>query len=153
MILVILGTQDKEFKRLVRLCNEIKDEDILIQMGNTKEISIHRSFDFCSAIEFNKLIDQAELIISHGGVGALMSSLFKNKKVIAIPRLMEYKEHQNDHQIEIVKFLEKKDYLIAFNKGDNLKELIKLARSKKFSSISSNNQNFVNKIKEYIDKM
>ena len=62
----------------------------------------------------DKYIDEADLVITHGGVGTIFSALKKNKKVIAIPRLEKYGEHINDHQIEICEELEKEGYILYY---------------------------------------
>lgn len=50
------------------------------------------------------LIDEADLIITHGGVGSVISSVKMWKKEIASPRLAKYGEHTNDHQLQIIIF-------------------------------------------------
>ena len=52
--------------------------------------------------DFDKLMNECDLLITHGGVGSIISGLKKNKKVIAVARLAKYKEHMNDHQKQIV---------------------------------------------------
>ena len=92
MIFVILGTQDKDFSRLLkeidRLIKEKKiTEKVIVQAGTTKYQSKNmKIFDLLPMTEFNRFIGKADLIITHGGVGSIMNSLKKGKKVIAVPR-------------------------------------------------------------------
>ena len=44
--------------------------------------------------------------------GSIITSLEKDKKVIAVARNHEYGEHVNNHQREIVDLFDKKGYLI-----------------------------------------
>ena len=104
MILVMLGTQNNSFHRLLeeidKLINQgvIKDK-VIVQSGHTKYSSKNMEIiDFMSQEELEKLQSEADLIITHGGVGSIISSLKMGKKVIAVPRLHEYHEHVNDHQ-------------------------------------------------------
>lgn len=53
-----------------------------------------------------KIYIQADLIISHAGIGSISSCSFLNKKTLVVARLAEYKEHNNDHQLEILTQLE-----------------------------------------------
>ena len=104
MVLVTVGTQKQQFNRffeLIKKSKELKKEEIIAQIGYTKFESkrIH-TFDFIPLDEMDKYIDEADLVITHGGVGTIFSALKKNKKVIAIPRLEKYGEHINDHQIQ-----------------------------------------------------
>lgn len=130
MILVTVGTQKQQFNRffeLIKKSKELKKEEIVAQIGYTKfESKRIRTFDFIPLDEMDKYIDEADIVITHGGVGTIFSALKKNKKVIAIPRLEKYGEHINDHQIEICEELEKEGYILYYKDGiDSLDKLIK----------------------------
>ena len=58
-------------------------------------------------------MSKASFIITHGGVGSIISSLKLNKKVIAVPRLSKYNEHVNDHQLQIIEDFDKQGYIIG----------------------------------------
>ena len=51
--------------------------------------------------KFSELISKCDILITHGGVGSIITGLQNNKKVIVAPRLAKYNEHMNDHQIQI----------------------------------------------------
>lgn len=152
MIFVSLGTQDKPFVRLLDYLehSNIKDK-IIVQAGFTdyesKKFEIHKYLD---KDDFDKYIDEADLVICHGGVGTIVSCLNKNKKVLAVPRLSKYKEHQNDHQLQIVNAYYQKGYLVMMNDGDDFDEKVKEALNFKPNKFISNNDLFVKKLKEYI---
>ena len=109
MILVTLGTQDKSFSRLLeQIDKEIKKgnikEKVIVQAGCTKYESDNMEiFDLIPRDEFDDLVSKASLIITHGGAGSILTAIKNNKKVIAAARLKKYKEHTNDHQIQIVR--------------------------------------------------
>lgn len=152
MIFVSLGTQDKPFVRLLDYLehSNIKDK-IIVQAGFTdyesKKFEIHKYLD---KDDFDKYIDEADLVICHGGVGTIVSCLNKNKKVLAVPRLSKYKEHQNDHQLQIVNAYYQKGYLVMMNDGDDFDDKVREALNFKPKKIVSNNDLFVKKLKEYI---
>ena len=87
MILVTLGTQDKTFVRLLdeidKLINKgIIQDKVIVQAGFTKYSSDNMEiFDLIPQDEFNNLMSKADLVITHGGVGNIISALEKNKKV------------------------------------------------------------------------
>lgn len=119
MVLVTLGTQDKQFKRLLieieRLIEigKIKDE-VIAQIGNTEFQSNRiKIIEFTSPNEMNNLLQNADYIITHGGVGTLIQGMKFNKKMIAVPRLKKYKEHVNDHQLQIIENFEENGYIIG----------------------------------------
>ena len=158
MILVVLGTQDKPFTRLLddvelQIKNgNIKDK-VVVQAGLTdyksEVMEIHR---LIPAPEFEKLIENADLIITHGGVGTILSAIKKGKKIIACPRLSKYHEHHNDHQKQIISEFVNLGYILEYNDGDNLKKVID--KSKKFipKKYVSNTKNMINLIEKYIDE-
>ena len=117
MILVLLGTQNNSFHRLLEeierlIQNQVIREKVIVQAGYTKYTSENmKILDFVSKEELEELQRKADLIITHGGVGSILLSITKDKKVIAIPRLHEYGEHVNDHQKEIVELFHKKGYI------------------------------------------
>ncbi len=158
MILVTLGTQDKDFSRLLKVLDKEKEnghikDKIIVQSGNTKYESDNMEiFDFVSNKKLNELIEESRLIITHGGVGSILSALKKNKKVIAASRLAKYKEHHNDHQKQIVKEFAKRGYILElkdFNKIDKVLEKSKTFKPKKYTS---NTKNMVNMIDNYIEE-
>ena len=59
-------------------------------------------FDLIPMDEFDEMIKKCDLLITHGGVGSIITGLKNNKKVIAAARLSKYNEHVNDHQLQII---------------------------------------------------
>ena len=157
MILVTLGTQDKSLSRLLKDIDRqidlgnIKDK-VVVQAGYTKYQSDNMQlFDLISRDEFNKLINECDLLITHGGVGSILTGLKNNKKVIACPRLSKYKEHLNDHQIEIIDKFSQEGYLIAYNDGADLGKILKKIKKFKPNKYISNTNNFIRVIENFID--
>lgn len=157
MILVVLGTQDKQFDRLLRVVDEeiekgnIKDE-VIVQAGYTKyESNNMKIFDLLPAPEFEKLMNEADLVITHGGVGSILSAVKKNKKIIAAARLAKYKEHHNDHQKQIVGEFKKLGYLLEYSEEDDLGKIIKEAKKFKPKKFESNTNNMIKLIENYIE--
>lgn len=155
MIFVIIGTQDKPFRRLIEAVDNLKtDEEIIVQAGTNEYVSDHmKIFDFCSMEDFNKYISEASVVITHGGVGSIMSALNKDKTVVACARLSSLGEHQNDHQQQIIGNFVEEGYLAEFKQGDDLKEVIEQAKNTNFNKVKSNNELFIKQLKDYIDSI
>lgn len=120
MIFVCCGTQVYQFDRLlIELDNLIKNgviekDELFVQTGTLNYIPKYYSYKpFLSHEEFDEYILKADLIISHGGTGALIGASKLGKNIIAVPRLKQFGEHVDDHQIQIVKILEKHGYIRA----------------------------------------
>ncbi len=158
MIFVTLGTQDKSFTRLLDLVQKQIDKGnikgkVIVQTGYTKFKSNDMEiFDYIDNEKFNKLINECDLLITHGGVGSILSGLRARKKVIAVPRLAKYKEHTNDHQLQIVENFSQNGYILKLDDGDSLEDALKQSKNFKPKKWKFNNANFLTKLKDYIDK-
>ncbi len=159
MILVTLGTQDKPFIRLLKAIDEeinkgnIK-ERVVVQAGysmNKYQTNNMEMFDLIDRDEFDKLVKECSFLITHGGVGSILTGLKANKKVIACPRLCKYKEHLNDHQVQIINEFSKAGYILAYRENDNLGDILKQIKKFKPQKYVSNTNNLVNLIKDFID--
>ena len=162
MILVLLGTQNNSFHRLLEKIDDLIEkgviqEKILVQSGYTNYKSKNmRIFDFIPQEELERYQEQADLIITHGGVGSIISSIKKGKKVIAVPRLHEFHEHVNDHQKQIVESFNRKGYIIGINSVDELEEaLLKVKDFKpvKYEQKNKKDTKIIKIIEEFIEKI
>lgn len=158
MILVTLGTQDKPFDRPLKAIDKlikkglIKDK-VIVQAGFTKYES--KSMEIHGLIpmkDLDNLIDKADIIITHGGVGSILTAIRKNKKVIAIPRLSKYKEHTNDHQKQIVEEFVSKGYIMTCGNINKLDETINELKNFKPSKYKSSNDKMLKLIEDFISE-
>ncbi|MBR6137824.1 MAG: GtrA family protein [Bacilli bacterium] len=156
MILVILGTQDKQFPRLLEAVDKcindgiIKDR-VVVQAGQTKYESKNMEiFDLVPAPEFAKLMDEADLVITHGGAGSILTAIKKGKKIIAAARLAKYKEHHNDHQKQIIGEFASRGYILELEDFDELGDMIKKIKKFKPKKFESNTKNMIKLIDDYI---
>ena len=156
MILVTLGTQDKSFARLLDKIQEqidlgnIKDK-VVVQAGYTKYDSKDMEiFDLISRDEFDKMISKCDLLITHGGVGSILTGLKNNKTVIVCPRLAKYKEHMNDHQVQIVNNFSRAGYILKYDEDDDLADILNKAKKFKPKKYKSNTDNMIKIIDDFI---
>ncbi len=159
MILILLGTQDKPFERLLKaVSREIKKgnikDKVIAQTGCTifNDDRI-KTFDFKSKEEIGELIDKARFVITHAGVGTITECIKKNKKVIVVPRLKKYGEHTNDHQLQITKEFALKNYVLPLYDTRNLANVLEKIKTYKPERYESNTENFKLRIKNYIDNV
>lgn len=158
MIFVTLGTQDKDFSRLLKAIDEeIKrgniKEKVVVQAGYTKYSSDNMEiFDLIPTDEFNELIEKSSVVITHGGVGNILSAIKKNKPVIAAARLKKFKEHTNDHQKQIIKEFSDAGYILELRDFNKLGKLVEKAKTFKSKKFKSNTDNMVNLIDKYIEE-
>lgn len=159
MILVLLGTQDKPFTRLLTAIEkEIKNkhinEKVIVQAGFTKYKSKYMQiFDLLPNEEYVNIIKEADLIITHAGIGSILTGLKNNKKVIAAARLKEYNEHTNNHQLQILEEFYHKGYILKLEDFSKITDVINKSKIFVPKEYESNNKNFVKLIEDYIDNL
>ncbi|MFV0255154.1 MAG: PssE/Cps14G family polysaccharide biosynthesis glycosyltransferase [Erysipelotrichaceae bacterium] len=157
MIFVTLGTQDKSFERLLREIDKLIEKkviksEVVVQAGQTKYFSKNmKIFDFVDMSQFNKYIQNCEFLITHAGVGSIISGLKAQKSVIAVARLSEYGEHENNHQIEITNKFVELGYIVGCLSVDELEEGILNLSEFKAKNYLSNNQKFCDLIENLIN--
>ncbi|MBB6450392.1 UDP-N-acetylglucosamine transferase subunit ALG13 [Geomicrobium halophilum] len=156
MILVVVGTQELPFTRLLQ---EVEDlvktgsiqEKVLVQNGHTpvEHFSYLDCTPFFSYEKMDELYDQARVIISHGGTGSLITGIKKGKPVIASARLSKYGEHNDDHQEEIIaQFVETKHILSS---GDLAKDLDSVNEGFLPAPFESGRKKILNKLRSFIE--
>lgn len=159
MILVLLGTQNNSFHRLLEEIDKLKNngiitDNVIVQAGHTKYESNNMDIiDLMSKDKLDEYISTADIIITHGGVGSIISTIKKGKKTIAVPRLHKYGEHVNDHQIQIVQMFNEKGYIIGLKDVAELENAIKRIDTFKPSKYQQNNEKMLKTISNFIDKL
>lgn len=109
MILVTVGNHYLGFDRLVKKMDEIAAttrEKVIVQNGSTRYEPVHcEYFDFVEYRKMQQLNREARMIVSHSGVGSILTALELNKPMILVPRLKRFNEVYDDHQLEIAEAL------------------------------------------------
>jgi len=130
MIFVSVGTHEKPFNRLIgeinRLIKEkVIEEDIFIQAGyHSNSTPLCKFENFIPIEEMDARMDEARVIIIHGGLGSIFQSLMHKKIPIVVPRQKKYLEHVDDHQVINTEILVEKKKIIRVMDIDRLGEKI-----------------------------
>lgn len=109
MIFVTVGTHEQPFNRLVECIDKLKkdgniQEEVIIQTGySTYEPQYCRWQRLFPYQEMLELVEEARIIITHGGPSSFIMPLQIGKTPIVVPRRHEYNEHVNDHQVAFTK--------------------------------------------------
>ena len=112
-----IGSRDYQFNRLLKALDELVEEgrikdEIVAQTGLSEYEPRHYTwYRYLDRDVFKDYQQKADLIISHGGTGALVGALKMGKQVIAVPRLAQYGEHIDDHQTQVCGALADEGYL------------------------------------------
>ncbi|MEM5814742.1 MAG: PssE/Cps14G family polysaccharide biosynthesis glycosyltransferase [Candidatus Aenigmatarchaeota archaeon] len=119
MIFVTVGTHERPFLRLFREIERLIaegriKEEVICQTGFTKyEVKGAKCRDYYPEYEMQKYLETCRIMITHGGLGSIIKGVDFGKPVIAVPRMAKFGEHTDDHQLQIVKEMEKEGRVIA----------------------------------------
>jgi UDP-N-acetylglucosamine transferase subunit ALG13 len=131
MIFVTVGSQ-MPFDRLVMTVDSWAREcgrtDVFAQIGTTTQVP--RSFPSKPTVdtdEYSRLVEEADVIISHAGMGTILTALERGKPLLVMPRLGKFDETRNDHQVATAKeFASKGMVHVAWDEKDLLVQLAKV---------------------------
>lgn len=160
MIFVTVGTHEQPFNRLVQKVDELKrdniiKEDVIIQTG----FSIYepRFCQWSKLIPYQqmvKYVEDARIVITHGGPASFIMPLQIGKTPIVVPRQHQFNEHVNNHQMEFARNVAKRmGTIISVEDIETLGEIISnydqiVARMS--HGMRSNNAKFNKELKEIV---
>lgn len=157
MILVLLGTHELPFNRLLEeietnIRNGTITDNVIAQVGHTDFSSDLMTIrDFISFDEMEKLYQEADLIITHGGTGSIITGIKNAKKVIASARLKKYGEHNDDHQLEIIDVFVENGHILSWDENDTLNNILKKIESFNPKPYESKRQQLIDYLVDYIE--
>ena len=157
MIFVAVGTQKFPFDRLLShidtlLASGELTEPVFAQIGNSTYQPSHCEFvQFLDKESFDEKVAACDLLLTHSGVGTIISGLKHKKPVIVVPRLAQYGEHVDDHQLEIASAFAEKNLVLLCGEKEDLISLINQAKQHSFSPYHSQRDNVIATITDYLD--
>ena len=129
-----VGTHNQQFDRLLievdTLVERGKIKNVVAQIGHSNYIP--KNYKWFKFLDFEKMIKfqkKSDLIITHAGVGSIMTALELNKPTIVVPRLPKYSEHVDSHQLLTTKELERQGRIIAVYEIKNLGKAIEKTKN------------------------
>lgn len=131
MIFVTVGTHEQQFNRLIEYvdnlkCDGIITEEVIMQTGfSTYEPKYCRWSKLIPYKEMIKNVEEARIVITHGGPASFIMPLQIGKIPIVVPRQYEFDEHVNNHQLEFARAVqERMNTILCIESIDELKEVI-----------------------------
>lgn len=156
MIFVTLGSQKFQFNRLLKEIdrlieeNEI-NEEVFAQTGYSDYQPKNYNYkEFLDREEFNEIMSRCDKVITHGGTGAIVGAVKKEKKVVAVPRLAKYGEHVDNHQIEIINEFKKLGLIECVDSDKTLEDIFKKIDKIEYKKYYSNTHILIDNIEEFI---
>lgn len=121
---VSVGNAKQPFQRLLDAVAQMTDalpKPVLVQHGYTPFTSTRcEAVAFLGMEEFEASVREAELVILHAGAGSIIHALQAGKIPVIVPRLAEYGEHVNNHQLELARALAATGQVIVTLNPDEL---------------------------------
>ena len=165
MIFVTVGTHEQPFDRLVKAVDKLKETGVI---GQEEEVVIQTGYsiyepEFCkwsNLIPYKQMteyIDNARIVITHGGPASFIAPLQRGKTPIVVPRQKQFGEHVNDHQVEFARnVVEKMGTIISVEDIDTLGDIItnydRIVAGMKHS-MNSNNAKFNAEFEKLVDRL
>ena len=156
MIFITLGSQKFQFNRILKEVDKLIEDGVITdtvfaQIGNSDYEPENYSFKrFLNREEFAQKQSECDIVITHGGTGAIIGALKKGKKVIAVPRLAEFGEHVDDHQLQLLHQFDEMHLIEPCYDIDKLDEAYKKLTCTEYKHYKSNTTAVINEIDKFI---
>lgn len=156
MIFVTLGSQKFQFNRLLKKIDTLISEgaikeEVFAQTGYSDYKPQNYEFQpFLDRAKFEEIMKKSNIVITHGGTGAIIGAVKKGKKVIAVPRLAMYGEHVDNHQLQLLKEFDEMGIIVACYDLEKLGDLYENLPMTNLKPYKSNQMTIINSIKEYL---
>lgn len=130
MIFVTIGTECFSFDRILEYIDHALqknhiDEKIIYQKGSSHYTPAHGEVEkFLPFSQVKQYIQDAKLVITHGGVGSVNLCLSLGKKPVVCPRKGSLEEAIDDHQILYARYMAKHGYIHLVESEDEMEEKI-----------------------------
>ena len=152
MIFITLGSQKFQFNRLLQAVDELIEkgviaDEVFAQIGYSDyEPKYFEYKQFLDREEFEAQEGKCDILITHGGTGAIIGAVKKGKKVIAVPRLAKYGEHVDDHQIQLIEQFKGQNLICGLDDTTELETGLKYVEEHGFNAYQSNTQMIIQSI-------
>lgn len=157
MIFVTVGSQKFQFDRLLKKIDEliaqkVIKEQVFAQTGASVYKPKYYSYkDFLGRDEFQAQMSKCDILITHGGTGAIINAVKLGKKVIAVPRLAQYGEHVDNHQIQLIRQFDGMNLIMPCYEVDELRDKFELLETACFCPYQSNTEVIIGDIRKYLE--
>ncbi len=159
MIFITLGSQKFQFNRLLKeidklIENNIITDEVFAQTGYSDYKPLNYKYEkFLDREAFAKMQAESDMVITHGGTGAIIGAVKNGKKVVACPRLSKYGEHVDDHQIQVLQEFESMNLISVSYDVENLGKVIEECKNSVYNKYVSNTHSIIDSIESYLNQL
>lgn len=127
MIFLTVGTQ-LPFDRLVAAVDEwaaAGSVPVFAQTAAGKYRPRHCDHaDYVPPTLADELFRKADLVVSHAGMGSILTALKYRKRILVLPRKASLGEHRNEHQLATARWLGKKPGVFVADEAADIARLL-----------------------------
>ncbi|WP_102343313.1 glycosyltransferase [Galactobacillus timonensis] len=165
MIFVTVGTHEQPFNRIIQKVDDLKrdgviTEDVIMQIGfSTYEPKYCTYSKLYPYNEMQQVVQDARIVITHGGPSSFIMPLQIGKIPIVVPRQKDFYEHVNNHQVEFAEAVkERYGNIIVVENIEDLGDVITnydsiIADMDDKAVALGNNAKFVSELEKIADQL
>jgi len=106
VIFVTVGTHHQPFTRLLDALGTLDPRELVVQHGYAP--APEGVAEAAAFVPFSRMVEyfaSADAVVTHAGVGSILSALRAGHTPVVVPRREHLGEHVDDHQVELVRAL------------------------------------------------
>ena len=155
VIFLAVGSQFG-FDRLVKAVDDaiekrVVQDSVFAQIGPGSYLP--RRMEYVITLEkeaFDKTLNTCQAMISHAGIGNISLALKLGKSLLVMPRLKQYGEVVNDHQVDTARKFEQLGHILAAYDTEDLTEKIQLLKTFVPRPRAPNRQGVIDRIGSFL---
>lgn len=125
--MIFVTTGSAPFPRLVTMVEAVAvdlNDDVLIQTADEESTTKLDQVAYLPLAEYRSIVHEARFVISHAGIGTILTSIEKDTPIIVVPRRAEYGEHGDNHQVATAERFERDGLVTVARSSEELWSII-----------------------------
>lgn len=123
LIFLSLGTHEQPFSRAIGLLKPLvaAGQTVVVQHGSTAprpDWPGYEWFEYLTYEEMRERITTSHAFFCHAGVGSVLTALMHGVTPVIMPRLAQFGEHVDDHQVQLTRKLVDRGLALDVSEGD-----------------------------------
>lgn len=120
MIFSTCGSSNLAFPRMMEALGALPAQQLYVQHGPSEPPPCAEAYDYLPYGQLVSLIERADVVVTHAGVGSILCSLRAGHVPIVFPRLRRFSEALDDHQVELAEALEARGTVVVARGAEEL---------------------------------
>lgn len=118
------------FNRMMKALSSLPADELYVQHGPAIPPPGARADALLPFGRIVALMEEAEVVVCHGGVGSIVCALRSGHIPVTFPRMKRYAEISDDHQVELTEALAARGLVTVATNGSELLEAVASSRAR-----------------------